>query len=336
MSNYPATLESFKGRSSRYTCPLCNSKFEFSKYINTQTGEYIADHVGRCNRELNCGYHYTPKQYYEDNKYSIEFQKQPSHLQSKPQQSASVQKVDNLPLNLLERSLKGYESNHFYTFLKSLFGHEIAAELVSDYCVGTSKHWPGANVFWQADYHGNLRQAKIMLYNPDTGRRVKDQGDKVYFAGKTLLNNYDANLQQCFFGEILLSIHPERNVAIVESEKTAMIASVYFPDLVWLATGGSHGCKWTQKDVCNVLEGRNVILFPDIGFYDKWIDKAGLVRQMVNCNIVVSDLLEKNGTAEQKQAGWDLADYLLLNRDSSGWAMTAEDYPLIWDLKISA
>lgn len=229
--------------------------------------------------------------------------------------------------------MQEYEQNNFYQFLVSMFTEDVAHDLAETYYLGTSRHWPGANIFWQIDYKGELRQAKIMLYNPVTGRRVKDGEDKVYYAGKKILNNFQANLQQCFFGEVLLTMYPRKRVAIVESEKTAMIASVYFPDLIWLATGGSHGCKWTTPEVCRVLQRREVVLFPDLGFFNKWQEKAEQVRKLVSCRLRVSELLEKNGTAAQRAAGWDVADYLLLNRDSTGLAMTTANYPLIWDIK---
>jgi rubredoxin len=63
-------LEKYRGPSTRYTCPECGKKKEFTRYIDIDTGNYIADHVGKCNREINCGYHYTPKQYFEENKLS--------------------------------------------------------------------------------------------------------------------------------------------------------------------------------------------------------------------------------------------------------------------------
>ena len=51
-------------------------------------------------------------------------------------------------------------------------------------------------------------------------------------------------MRQCLFGEHLLAYASSmaRTVAIVESEKTALIAALFIPDLVWLATGGMHGC----------------------------------------------------------------------------------------------
>ena len=38
------------------------------RYIDTENNNaYIADNVGKCNRLDKCGYHYTPRQYFEDN-----------------------------------------------------------------------------------------------------------------------------------------------------------------------------------------------------------------------------------------------------------------------------
>lgn len=332
MSNHSVILKPFQGNRSRNTCPNCGKRFEFVRYVDTATNEEIAENVGRCNREINCGYHYTPRQYYEDNKGFVDLPKRDQFNGTiKPVQP--VKPVEYLPYDLLEKTMKGYENNKFFQFLISLFREDVAMQLADSYYLGSSVHWPGANIFWQIDVYGNLRQAKIMLYEPYTGRRVKDGEDKVFFAGKKILNNYEANLQQCFFGEVLLTMNKKKRVAIVESEKTAMIASIYFPQCIWLATGGSHGCKWTTPEVCRVLERREVILFPDLGYFEKWQAKADQVRSQVTCKLVVSDLLEKNGTDQQRAGGWDLADYLLLNRDSSGLAMTAAEYPLIWDIK---
>ena len=336
MSNHSVILQPFKGIATRYTCPSCNKRHEFTRYLSQESGEHIADHVGRCNRELHCGYHYTPKQYHEDNKGSFGTTSYNKPDDKRIVQDVEVRPIQRLPYDILEKSMVKYESNNFFMFLRTLFGVEVANSLVETYYLGTSKKWPGANIFWQVDINGDLRQAKIMLYNSSTGRRVKDTDkDYVYYAGKSILNDYEANLQQCFFGEVLLRMFPDKKVAIVESEKTAMVANIYFPDIIWLATGGSHGCKWTTHDVSKVLNNRVIMLFPDLGFYDKWKIKADLVQSIVNCRIVVSELLERNATEEQKKAGWDLADYLLLNRDTTGWALAAEGYPLIWDLKHS-
>jgi hypothetical protein len=169
-----------------------------------------------------------------------------------------------------------------------------------------------------------------MLYNPKTGRRVKadspamrwnqirneyheDIGgsDKVYFAGRKLMKNIDEspNLKQCLFGEHLLR-HPGR-IAIVESEKTAIISSHHFSDYIWLATGGSNGARFTEPDICEVLNGREAVLFPDVGMYETWMDKAKKIKRISSCKIAVSDFLEKNCGSNKMTTGWDLADFLL-------------------------
>ena len=57
----------YRGRGSRYICPQCGRKYTFTRYVNTYNNEYVNERVGKCNRLDKCGYHYTPKQYFEDN-----------------------------------------------------------------------------------------------------------------------------------------------------------------------------------------------------------------------------------------------------------------------------
>ena len=60
-------LEPYKGIKTRHTCPACNKKNQLARYIDIETLQALSYNVGRCNREVNCGYHYTPKQFFEDN-----------------------------------------------------------------------------------------------------------------------------------------------------------------------------------------------------------------------------------------------------------------------------
>jgi len=63
-----------------------------------------------------------------------------------------------------------------------------------------------------------------------------------------------------------LKIYPNKQVAIVDSEKSALIASAIMPDLIWLAVGSLNGLKLGK---CSVLAGRNIILFPNLGAFEK-------------------------------------------------------------------
>jgi hypothetical protein len=205
-------------------------------------------------------------------------------------------------------------------------------EVCELYHVGTSKHWPGATAFWQVDTELKVRQVKVMLYDPGTGRRDKEKG--AYFAGKSILKSKgisDPELKQCFFGEHQLSKDTGRTVGIVESEKTAILMSLFTlmgkaPSFLWLATGGKNGCKWTAPEVFEVLAGRTVILYPDLGAFKDWQFNS---YHLTECSVTVSDLIEKNATPEDREGGLDIADYFLRiwQREKNRPALTTPPAP---------
>lgn len=299
-------LEPYKGMNTRYHCPNCQqSNKTFSRYIETETGEQIHPTVGRCNRESNCGHHYTPKQYFQDNNISFDTP-QPKAYNPRPV-TPQPKPVSFISVEVFKASLKAHETNHFVQFLINLFGVEVASELVSRYFIATSKHWNGATVFWQIDTQGKVRTGKIMLYNPTTGKRVKNIEQPVYWAHKAL-KQPEFELRQCLFGEHLL-IDKTKPVAIVESEKTAVIASVYLPQFVWVAVGSLTNLN---AEKCSILLGRTVTLFPDLNGFEKWSNKSKeLSTRMFGTIFTVSDLLERKATESEKKQGFDLADYLI-------------------------
>jgi len=296
-------LEPYKGMNTRYRCPTCQQRDKtFSLYIDTETGEHINPSVGRCNRESNCGYHYTPKQYFQDNNISFDT---PQPKAYKPRPVTPQQKpVSFIPVEVFKASLKAHETNHFVQFLINLFGVEVASQLVSRYFIATSKHWNGATVFWQIDKQGKVRTGKIMLYNPTTGKRVKEPFNHINWVHKAI-KQPEFELRQCLFGEHLL-IDKTKPVAIVESEKTAVIASVYLPQFIWVAVGSLTNLN---AEKCSILKGRTVTLFPDLNGFDKWSSKAKELSHLAI--FTVSDLLERKATEAEKKQGFDLADYLI-------------------------
>jgi len=221
--------------------------------------------------------------------------------------------VSFIPVMEFEASLKAFETNNFVKYLIDLFGSEIASKLISRYFIGSTNHsfknktYPdyisetGATIFWQIDKIGKVRTGKIMLYNSTNGKRIKKPFNHVNWV-HSILRMQDFQLMQCFFGEHLLKSDPCKPVAIVESEKTAIIASIYLPQFIWLACGSLTNLN---PEKCKVLTGRKIILFPDKGGFDQWTIKANELKPLVKFR--VSDLLEVKN-AEPKS---DLADYLL-------------------------
>ncbi len=324
---YKYTLDT---SSRKFKCGHCGQK-RLVLYINITTKEYLSDIVGRCDRENSCGYHYTPKQYFLDNNISFEKNSRFPFPRTKGGETGNGLKTDYLPYDIFYKSVSRYEQCDLYPFLETLFRSELAKRLCETYFIGSSRS--GSTAFWQVDTSGRIRQCKIMAYCED-GHRNKMSPP--FFAGKKILDNNEANLKQCFFGEYLLTLPENLNkpVAIVESEKTAVIASVYFNQFVWLATGGKHGAKWTESDVCKVLKGKKIVLYPDLGAFDIWKAKAQLLEKVAGCKTVVSDLMQINATKGEEKEGLDIADYLLNNKDQSGLALTDYGYPVIWDYKM--
>ena len=325
MNNYKYILEPYKGMNTRHRCPACNSnKKTFVRYIDIATGGYIADHVGKCNRESNCNYHYTAKQYFQDNNISFDsvhvhafqtaYKMNETNIVNTVNNMNSVNSVNSVNINkpsfiepgIFKSSLKGYEENVFIRQLLKRFGEEITKKVIEKYFIGTSKHWLGSTIFWQIDISGKIRTGKIMLYDENL-HRVKDPFSHITWV-QTVLKIESFSLKQSLYGEHLLKDNT-KVIGITESEKAAIIASIYLPQFIWLSCGNLNGLNIEKL---KVLQDRNVVLFPDLNAFDKWSDKAKeLEKLMPGTSFKISDLLERKATSEEKAKGFDLADYLL-------------------------
>jgi hypothetical protein len=96
-------------------------------------------------------------------------------------------------------------------------------------------------------------------------------------------------------------------IAIVEAEKTAIIASLCFPEFVWL---GSNSKTWLKSERLKRLGQRQIVLYPDADGFELWQEIA-LDGKRQGLTIKVSNLIENHATDEQKANGYDLADYLI-------------------------
>ena len=324
-------LETYKGPTTRHVCPRCGRQREFVRYKDNATHERLADWVGRCNREIECGYHYTPKQYFQDNRIYSQPRSPPKPYGTltKPVTASNAPYFSVLSHELVNRTLRHYANNRFFNGLSQLLTEDIASQIAAKYRLGTTRE--GGTIFWQVDEKGRARTGKILHYDAATLKRRKDKQPTWVHS---LMKLTDFRLKQCLFGQHLLATDERRGVAIVESEKSAIICHAYLPQFIWLATGGSHGTQLTAPDTSQLLKGRMVRLFPDRGAYDKWLKKADEMKQL-GLTVTVSDQLEKIDCP----ANWDIADSLLLYKADTllstgyvNWGLTeTEGYPAFWD-----
>lgn len=319
MSEYRFHLQKYRP-GSKTACPECGRKACFTRYID-ETGEIsFPGNVGICDHINSCGYHCTPKEYFRDNPTVKEKLNEQERNGDTPIVAKAVvkpqpeqkQQISFLPSDWVEQSMRRYDINPLYRYLTKVAGKEDADRLFRLYRVGTSRMWGGATVFWQTDRDGNVRAGKIMGYDAATGHRIKEPFNQVSWV-HSVRKVPDFRMKQCLFGEHLLSDTSSamsvKPVAIVESEKTALVAAHFIPDLIWLATGGMHGCF--NSEAMQVLGGREVILFPDLKATEEWRQRLPMLEAVCR-RATCSDLLEKMATDGQRSQGLDIADFLLM------------------------
>lgn len=289
-------LEKYSGSKSRFVCPNCKEK-EYTRFINSETKEYLSYEFGRCNRIIKCGYFKSPTLVNNFN-----YQKNNEFVEPK------IEYLD-------KKVFQFFESTNFKNplsiFLKSYFEESKVEEVLDLYKVKTEKrNGDYLTIFPQLDFEFNLRTIKKMKYNSETGKRNKN-----FFQW---YNPYKSNLKQCLFGLHLLN-HPEFKkikIVIVESEKTALLGMLYFKrKYLFLATGGLMNLT---KDKLKPLENREVILMPDLSptdsknlAFDYWKTKSKKFSNELNCSISISNLLEENASDLEKNNQEDLGDFIL-------------------------
>lgn len=305
-TEFKYTLQDYKGKSSRFTCPACGHKNEFVRYIDTLTNQPIADDVGRCNRAARCGYHKKPGEYFRENPQinrlervyskSAIVSRVEARLQASAPVSSGFDVMDGRAVaDTLGEAL--YGQNNLAKYLIHLLGEEAAGEALRAYHVGTTER--GFAAFWYCDGK-DFRGGKVIRYGIDGHRQGAPFWDK------------PDRFKMCLFGRHLLWFFPSAPVFIFESEKTAVIASAVYPDAVCLATGGAGNLN---ADLCDCLLGREVTLWPDADKAGRaWLSIADDLRRAGH-NVLVNDSVFESGAPD----GSDFAD--VLATDAEGRAI---------------
>ncbi|MDO4957404.1 MAG: DUF6371 domain-containing protein [Bacteroidales bacterium] len=194
-------------------------------------------------------------------------------------------------------------------------------------------------VFWQIDELNRVHEGKIMHYLPNCHR------DKQKVPG-TISNELKMQKQldatwkatPCLFGLHLINHNLSATIAIVESEKTAVIMSEINSERDGDSDGESDGDSQSLSIVCShrsnapviwlasggltaltpqmflPLKGRKIILFPDTDpkqeAYSLWKKVALKAEELIQTPIYVSDILERLATPTQKERKIDVADLI--------------------------
>ena len=273
----------------RHKCPRCGDPHSFTRYIDKETKEYIADEVGRCDHKNTdvCGYHLRPWEYFKQGgKVPPPLtEEQRAALAERQRQEEEQERLrwedpDTLEMTLIQRLQSRLEQSVLFNWLVSKFDVQRVAAACADYYVGATRD--GRSVFPQIDRDGRCRTAKVMRYGSD-GHRAKEGINLIRWVPEMMLSiarkdrpdllryfhmkdpsEFDA--AQCWFGSHLIT-DKTTVVNVVESEKTAIGCRILQPQRIWLATGGVN---YLRQKFAPDLSEIHVNVFPDIGTVMDW------------------------------------------------------------------
>lgn len=180
---------------------------------------------------------------------------------------------------------------------------EQVAHAAMHYRLGRSRS--GRTIFWMIDEWDKVRDGRI--------------GDA--WASSMLCQRAPDLLKgipttHCLFGQHLLLREPDKEVCIVESERSAVVLSELMPECIWLATMYPMNLNVLSFEP---LQDRSVMLYPrtdPVGdHYLAWLELADQAQRRYGLNVSVNSLLEDNATPEQKEQCIDLVDFLMLTTD---------------------
>ena len=332
--------------SKKHHCPDCNKK-TFVFYTDTETGAYLPEKYGRCDRECKCSYHLNPyldgyaKMIWEQEqkvtgvtKVTVPKQKY-SYTQSIPQPQPEAVLFD---FETFKQTLQPerYKKN---TFIQNLlcreqfpFDVDEITRVTQLYRLGTiaNGYRAGANTFPFIDIRGNVRTIQVKQFDKQNRTTGTDFLHSIIEKYHTRNNEplpvwLEAYLKQekrisCLFGEHLLSKYPNNPVALVEAPKTAIYCWLYFnksnisiyKDCIWLAVYNRSSFSF---DKLKILQGRFVYVLPDLSkdgsTFKEWEAKAKeYEKRLPGTHFIMDNILERYGTPEQREQGSDIADVL--------------------------
>ncbi len=79
--------------------------------------------------------------------------------------------LSEIPARFLEESRRAAEQNAFVQFLLRHYCREQVLQVCDQYLLGD---FAGFTTFWRVDERGHINTARLMRYDAETGKRIKD------------------------------------------------------------------------------------------------------------------------------------------------------------------
>ncbi len=310
-NNFKWMLQKYDGKDTRFRCPNCGRAHSFTRYISRKhyeadgTIKYAGDEFGRCNYS-SCGYQCYPN---SEAKYH---DAEPREVLPK----IFYSKDD------VRQFRVGASQGNLIRYLLTKIDPYVLQMVLKDYAVGyldkaniyldetkTYKEYRDGTIFWQIDHELNIRRGKVMFYRSDGHREKRDEKRGVIqMMWQVLRRNRGNEPDMCYFGQHLCNLYPDKAIAIVESEKTAIVAACVLPEFNWLATSSINNFNAERLSFLNQVN-KPVLVYPDHDGFSEWTSKVEKLRHLFPTQkISISDSIIRHGDGKQ-----DIADILLSN-----------------------
>jgi hypothetical protein len=248
-----------KKRNKNIVTPCCEKSNKDQKFVTYQNYPEI---YGYCH---SCGKASLPPSIYEDD-FGNEFYwdvinkkfKNVLQLYDKPvlQNIKSIEKRDTncittnnyVDFQLVSEGVGCLPENNLLLHLHSTYCNTKVDYVKKLYYIGSTND--GGTIFWNINKDNKVQKSKVCYYQKNGKRTSKF---------KVPFKNEDG-YYSCLFGEYLLNKY-DKPIVLVESEKTAIVCAINFPDYNWLSYGGINGMT---NDKMKVLSGKTILIVPDL------------------------------------------------------------------------
>jgi hypothetical protein len=298
-----------KKRNSKIITPCCGKSNKDLKFVTYQN---YPENYGYCH---SCGKVSCPPLIYEDefgneyywNSSSNTFE---NVLQlydkfvlqqvksSVTQNNKGIKNIKYIDYQLVKDSVVCSTVNNLLHCLKLQYGDKKVDCIQKLYYIGVTND--GGTIFWNINKDLKVQKSKICYYKKNGKRTSKF---------KVPYKNEDG-YYSCLFGEHLLDEY-DKPIVLVESEKTAIVCAINFPDYNWLSYGGINGMT---NDKMKVLSGKSILIVPDLSENARSIaEKKVLQLSELQIDAKIWDIGKGLTDIELKAKGYynlDLEDFL--------------------------
>lgn len=309
----------------RSDCPHCGKRGKYSAYMNVLTGELAPIEYGMCS---SCREYVMPP----DNIVTEEASQEVDTV-------IGYFEADTLSANWIESYYKptSHVQNNFIEALERIFGEERVKRVVDLFKLGrfhdsgivfpyllTDNHVCTAKImFYDRDLHrikeGNKQHPKWLhnlFYRTDRGFVLDFRDYETDDNGNDIVKKF--KLKLCLFGHNQIINDKCKGICLVESEKTAVIMSIVFPEYIWVASGG----RSLIQDYKFIFFGkRKCYVFPDMSsddnVYDYWYKKLSMYNRKFGYDFQFVDYYteflhdDKNMIQFCKDKQFDIADFMI-------------------------